>query len=241
MIEQLSLFGDYTHERRFCNKYWIEPCPYPLAMELVVKNHYMHRVCPCSKAFKLTDGDELVGVVTYGVPCSSTLLRGICGDEEMHNVYKLNRLWVRDDVPKNGESFLVGNTLKRLDKEIIVSFSDTSVGHVGYIYQASNFLYLGMSADFVDVRVKGYEGQHHATFGHGLTKEQLIEKFGEENVYLVERPKKHRYVYFNASKRRRKELLGKLRYPILPYPKGDTVRHERGEEYGIYKKDDGEK
>lgn len=235
MFEQLSLFGDYTHERRFADKYWIEPCAYNLAMELVVRNHYMHRVCPCSKAFKLTDGDEIVGVVTYGVPCSSTLLRGICGDEEMHNIYELNRLWVRDDVPRNGESFLVGNTLKRLDKEIIVSFSDTSVGHVGYIYQASNFLYLGMSADFVDVRVKGYEGQHHATFAHGMTKEQIIEKFGAENVYLVERPKKHRYVYFNASKKRRKELTEKLRYPILPYPKGDTVRHERDEKYGIYK------
>lgn len=27
----------------------------------------------------------------------------------MHNVYELNRLWVADDVPKNGESFLISH------------------------------------------------------------------------------------------------------------------------------------
>ena len=92
-------------------------------MSIVIEFHYMHRKCPCSRAYGLlnTKG-EIKGVVTYGVPCSSTLLKGICGEEEMHNVYELNRLWVADDVPKNGESFLISNSMKDLDKEIIVSF-----------------------------------------------------------------------------------------------------------------------
>ena len=34
-----------------------------------------------------------------------------------------------------------------------------------------------------------------------------------------ERPRKHRYVFFNTSGKRKKELLGKLRYPIHAYPK----------------------
>lgn len=202
-------------------------------METVIAYHYMHRKCPCSRAYGLIANDgSLKGVVTYGVPCSSTLLKGICGEEEMHNVYELNRLWVAEDVPKNGESFLVGNSIKDLDKEIIVSFSDTSVGHVGYIYQATNFLYCGLSARFRDVRVKGKEGQHIASFAHGMTNEQVIEKYGAENVYFVERPRKHRYVYFNASPKRKKELLKKLKYKVCEYPKGDSTRHEVSETYG---------
>jgi len=64
------------------------------------------------------------------------------------------------------------------------------------------------------------EHQHHATYANGLTNQQVIEKFGVDNVYFVDRPRKHRYIYFNASKTRKKELLKKLNYPILPYPKG---------------------
>lgn len=159
------------------------------------------------------------GVITYGVSCSSTLLKGICGEEEMHNVYELNRLWVADDVPKNGESFLISHTLKMLDKEIIVSFADTSQNHIGYVYQATNFLYCGLSAKFRDPKVKGLEHMHHSTYAHGMTMKQVKEKYGEENVYYVDRPRKHRYIYFNADKRRKKELKNKLRYKVQDYPK----------------------
>lgn len=207
--------------------YTVKRIDYKLAMDTVISKHYLHRKCPCSMAFGLFDCDgKLMGVVTYGVPASSTLLKGICGVEEMHNVYELNRLWVDDRVPKNGESFLVGNSLKQLDKEIIVSFADTSKGHVGYVYQATNFLYCGLSARFRDPKVKGMENMHHATYAHGMTMAQVKEKYGAENVYYVERPRKHRYIYFNASKKRRRQLMKLLRYKVLPYPKGDTHRAE---------------
>jgi hypothetical protein len=202
-------------------QYDIEKISYEVAMDIVVANHYLHRKCPVSQAFGLVDKRDrrVVGVVTYGVSPSSTLLKGICGPEEMYNVYELNRLWVEDSVPKNGESYLVGNTMKLLDREIIVSFADTSQGHVGYIYQASNFIYTGLSAKFKDPKVKGRENQHHATYANGLTNQQVIDKFGAENVYFVERPRKHRYIFFNCSKTRRKELLKKLRYKVIEYPK----------------------
>lgn len=127
-------------------------------------------------------------------------------------------MWVDDSVPKNGESFLIGNTINKLDREIIVSFADTSHEHVGYVYQATNFYYCGLSAKFKDPKVKGLENQHHATYAHGMTNKQMIEKYGDD-VYFVERPRKHRYIYFNAKKNRKKELVSKLRYKVLPYPK----------------------
>lgn len=206
--------------------YDVRPIDYQTAMDTVVKNHYLHRRCPCSMAFGLFKGDDLMGVVTYGVPCSSTLLKGICGEDEMHNVYELNRLWIHPDVPKNAASYFVSRTLRQLDKEIIVSFADTSVGHVGYVYQASNFIYCGLSAKFKDPKVRGMEHMHHATYAHGMTMAQVREKYGDENVYYVERPRKHRYVYFNASKKRKKALRKKLRYKVLPYPKGETHKAE---------------
>ena len=209
--------------------YFIKQIDYRTAMNVVIKNHYLHRTAPCSIAFglferqdimsDLFDSDKLLGVITYGVSCSSTLLKGICGEEEKGNVYELTRLWIEDSTPKNTESYFIGNTLKMLDKEIVVSFAEIQQGHVGTVYQATNFLYCGLSAKFKDPKVKGLEHQHHATYAHGMTMEQVKQKYGEENVYYVDRPRKHRYIYFNADKRRKKQLLKLLRYEIKPYPK----------------------
>lgn len=201
--------------------YEIKILSYQEAMAIVVEKHYLHRKCPVSRAyglFKISSG-ECVGVVTYGVSPSSTLLKGICGPEEAKNVYELNRLWVSDEVPKNGESFLIANTMCLLDREIVVSFADTSQGHLGVVYQASNFIYTGLSSKFKDPKVKGKENMHHATYAHGMTNAQVIEKFGAENVIFVERPRKHRYIYFNCDKRKKRELLSKLRYKVTEYPK----------------------
>lgn len=207
--------------------YEIKRLDYATAMHIVVDRHYLHRKCPCSRAYGLCDEDNLiVGVVTYGVPCSSTLLKGICGEDEAHNVYELNRLWIHEDMPRNTASYLVGRSLHLLDKEIIVSFADTSVGHIGYVYQATNFLYCGLSAKFLDPKVKGLENMHHATYAHGMTMQQVKDAYGPENVYYVERPRKHRYVYFNAPKKRRKALRRKLLYQVEPYPKGSTQHAE---------------
>jgi hypothetical protein len=205
--------------------YDIERLQYGYAMEIIVANHYLHRKAPCTWAFGLIEKStlECLGVVIYGVSASSTLLKGICGPEESSNVYELTRLWVDDSVAKNGESFLIGNTLRLLDKEIIVSFADSSQNHLGIVYQATNFFYTGLSAKFKDPKIKGLEHQHHATYANGLTNKQVIEKYGAENVYFEERPRKHRYIFFNANKTRKKQLLKKLRYEILPYPKANDA------------------
>ena len=201
------------------NQATIKPISYALAMEIVVEKHYLHRTAPVSHAFGLFFPNQIepLGVVTYGVSPSSTLLRGICGDDEATNVYELNRLWVDDRLVKNAESFLVGRSMKFLDREIIVSFADTAQKHSGTIYQACNFYYTGLSAKFKDPKIQGIEG-HHATYAHGMTNEEVVEKFGNK-VTFIERSRKHRYIFFNAKCKRKQELLNKLRYPILPYPK----------------------
>ena len=213
--------------------YLIKKITYQDAMEIVVNKHYMGRKGPCSHAFGLfergtsheqldlfdNNKDKLIGVITYGVSASSTLLRGVCGEEEAKNVYELTRLWIEDSTPKNAESFFIGNTIKTLDREVIVSFSEITQGHVGTVYQASNFFYCGLSAKFRDPKVKGLEHKHHTSYAHGMNMAQVREKYGAENVYYVDRPRKHRYVFFNAKKKRRKELIGKLNYKIEPYPK----------------------
>jgi hypothetical protein len=181
--------------------------------------HYAKRIPSISYAYGLIRDGELVGVVTYGTPPSSTLCRGICGDRYQKQVLELNRLILKDNLP-NEASRLVGGSLRLLPTPtIVVSFADNAQAHTGYVYQATNFLYTGLSSRFLDPKVKGLEHQHHATYARGLTNAQVIEKYGAENVYFEERSRKHRYVIFLGTKTERKQIAKDLKYAILPYPK----------------------
>jgi hypothetical protein len=199
--------------------YTVEVINYKMAMDMVVENHYLHRKAPCSFAFGLfcNDSKEMVGVITYGTPSSAPLRRGICGDDEKTNVIELTRLWVKDGTPKNTESFFIGNTINKVDKEIIVSYAEIQQGHVGTVYQATNWIYTGLSAKRGNWTIEGVE-KHCQTIADKYTAVSIREKYGDK-FSIVDRPRKHRYVYFNCGSKRKRVLLGKLKYPVLPYPK----------------------
>ena len=187
------------------------------AQNIVIKNHYLHRKAPCSFAFGLFVDDNLVGVVMYGTPSSSTLRKGICGIQEKDNVIELTRLWIDDKIGKNAESYLIGNTIKKVNKEIVVSFSEIEQGHIGIVYQACSFFYTGLSAKRTNWTIDGIN-KHCQTIADKYTAKEIREKFGDR-FKIVPRPRKHRYIFINAKKKRRKKLLSKLLYPILPYPR----------------------
>ena len=221
------------------NDYTVESIETSAALSIVIEKHYLHRVAPCSKAFGIFErggffGGTLMGVVCYGVPAYNPILKSICGEEEMNNVYELTRLWIDDSVPKNGESFLISNSLKLLDKEIIVSYADSSYDHLGIVYQSSNWHFIGLTKPTKDIRIRGMN-LHPASVtdkfrGHKNRTEKLIEMFGKDNIYKDDRTIKYRYVTFSTNKRRRKELMRKLTYPILPYPKENNVKSKSIEE-----------
>lgn len=200
------------------DKYDIRRIDYKTAIEIVIKNHYLHRQAPCSFAFGLFETNNIIGVIIYGTPSSAPLRRGICGEAEKNNVIELTRLWIQDDTPKNTESYFIGNTIKLVNKEIIVSYAEIQQGHIGIIYQATNWIYTGLSAKRTNWVIEGVD-KHCQTIADKYTAKELREKYGNR-FKLVERPRKHRYVYFNTTnKARKKELLNKLNYKIQPYPK----------------------
>jgi hypothetical protein len=156
-----------------------------LARLAVIEKHYLHRPCPISWAWGIVVEGRLKGVLTVGRPCSRTVCEGVCGKERSADVYELNRLWLDEGLPCNSESQFIGWCLRELGKThrnvILVSYADTKPsegaadGHVGYVYQATNWIYTGTSTPFADK-------------AHGQ---------------VIERSTKHRYVYFanNADKK----------------------------------------
>lgn len=179
----------------------------------LLEKHYAKRMCPISYAFGLYEDNNLVGVVTYGVPASPFLCMGVCGEEHKDIVLELNRLCLNDGI-KNGASFLVGKSLQMLPKPtIVVSYADTSMNHIGYIYQASNFIFTGTTKERTDMA--GEDGKH-SRHNLGISENR------------INRSAKHRYIYFVGNKYQKRALMNKLNYSIEPYPKGDSKRYNSG-------------
>jgi len=193
----------------------------------LLEKHYAKRIPQIMHAFGLYVDGVLKGVVTYGIPASPALCMGICGKEYSDKVLELNRLCLMEN-NKNESSFLVSNSIKLLPKPtIVVSYADTSQGHVGYVYQATNFLYTGLSANRVDWTIKGMEHKHSKTISDGMTLESIKEKYGDD-FYYTERSRKHRYIFFHGSKTDKKIMRKLLKYNIEPYPKGDSQKYDAG-------------
>lgn len=211
------------------DKYIVMPIDKYLCKEWCLKKHYAKRLPPIEYAFGLFDDNGFTqGIVTYGTPVSNTL-RNLWNGE--YKLMELNRLVINEGLEKNVLSFLVSQSLSQLPKPmVIVSYADTSQNHHGYIYQATNWVYTGLSVPFKDYYVKGMEHLHNGTImdmsrGQENRVDWLRQKFGE-NLIMIERPRKHRYFYFIGTKKQSKDMKNKLPYESLPYPKGDNKRYD---------------
>jgi len=198
-------------------KYKILPIKHQDTKGWILKKHYAKRMPSISYAFGLYAEDSLVGVCTYGKPASNALCEGVCGKINRNLVYELNRLCVNEGLRKNTLSYFVSQTFKMLPLPLIlISYADTSQNHHGYIYQATNWFYTGLSAKRTERYDPNNPNKHSKT---------VTERMSYKNLSVRNRPQKHRYIMFLGSRRMRKSLFGQLKYKTYPYPKGDNKRY----------------
>ena len=109
---------------------------------------------------------------------------------------------------------MVSHSLKMLpNRTFVVSYADTAWTHVGYVYQACNFLYTGLTASRTDV--------FQPTGKHSRHQEQ------EDKNIRQTRSRKHRYIYLVGDRRTRKDMRKKLKYKVYDrYPKGNEIHYD---------------
>jgi len=205
------------------NNYKVLQISYDQTKPFILDIHYAKRMPSITYSFGLYLENELVGVVTYGSPASQSLCKGIAGSEYKKIVLELNRLVLKNNI-KNEASYLVGNSFKLLPKpSIIVSYADTNQNHSGYIYQATNFIYTGLSDKRTEWRMKN-NNKHSKTICEQYTLEER--KNNPDKFEVINRPRKHRYIYFIGNKKDKKQILKQLKYPVMKYPKFQNTNYK---------------
>lgn len=154
------------------------------ASDWMIRRHYLGKwpgVCVCTLG--MMDRLRVVGMVVFALPPLQTNTR--YGGE----TWELARLWIDDAVPKNGESWLIGQAVKHVrkhhtDVHMLVSYADPSRGHSGTIYRASNWLDDGMTSP------------SHVDYSDGVRK---YSRYGHVPdgvpVFTIPRISKHRFTY----------------------------------------------
>ena len=193
----------------------------------LLNKHYSKRMCSITYAFGLfNDKNILVGVVTFGMPPSSTLAESVCGSDLKEYVLELNRLVVNDGLPKNTLSFFVANAIKKIpNNKIVVSFADANMNHNGYIYQATNFIYTGVSSNTTKLIDKYGEEFHFRNIGH---KQKSLKK----EINLIDR------IVLNLSddllKEEYRTILDKNKFTGHCYVASETYYHLSSDNLKVY-------
>ena len=196
----------------------VRPIPLAMAKELLVREHYL-RSFPGGThlAFGVFSEQRLLGALSLGAgpAMAYALVDGACSQDCL----ALTRLWLSDELPANSESKVIAFTLRSLKRhtqlKFLITYADPTQGHVGTVYQASNWLYTGLSQATPLYDIGDGKLYHSRTLSqiYGTHSLKYLRNHGVQARLVPQQPK-HRYIYFLDRSWR-----ARLKVPVLPYPK----------------------
>lgn len=208
------------------------------ALHMIQQYHYSNTLPKLNKHFLgFFLKDELVGVVTlgWGTRPRHTIQR-IFPSLDTKDYLEIGRMCMTDEMPRNSESQMLSQLVKWMkvnlpEIKVLFTWADGMLGKVGYVYQASNFIYAGCSGgemylkDGVKLHVRQMksflvpEGKKDSRITVRPTLEQM-RKYGIQHF----KGKQYRYLLFLCSKREKKRLLEECLSDLaLPRPKDDEL------------------
>lgn len=135
--------------------------------------------------------------------------------------------------PKNTASYFINKTLDWLKTntkyKVVTATVDSSAGEIGVIYQALNWIYVGLFGGNLTKSGKeriryGYKigdkiyNQRHIREKIGTAKNEIVLKHFPD-VQIINLGRKKRYFQFIGTKLENKELIKAIQDIIKPYPK----------------------
>lgn len=206
------------------------------AAAFVTKHHYtknISRSVVLSLALMYKE-KYIVGVCSFGIPISESVRSWPFGEEHKDVVVELHRLamlrkkdWKAR--PPHILSWFVSRCLKTLVKEkehirCVVSFADSTQGHLGIIYRALNAYYFGL----VTRRSKALKDENEKIKSSRSSGKQVTYKqIKEKGLEVVQREKKYKYLWIIGPDRREvKKWRKMLKHKRCMWVKRPTTKHK---------------
>ena len=199
------------------NNYRIERVNKSTCAEFLLKHHYLSRQgygFRSGRNYGLFEGTKLIGVAIFHTVSAWQTVKGCFGleNKEQEGFWELGRLAMDPECNvMNLTSWFLAKARKLFRKEVrpraIITYADADYHH-GYIYQACNYTYHGLTAAKSDYWVKQEDGSFRKC-GRGSP-----DLPGEWRP----RSRKHRYLKVYDKKLH-------TQWPVCPYPKGNNTEY----------------
>lgn len=165
-----------------------------LARELILMNHYTRSVPSGKSWYHVHDG----AVVVFSLPPNMNISRWLLGEGEDNAVLELSRLWAPDGHQPNLLTQAIAASVRALRPhwgpsiKALISYADPNVGHLGGIYRAASWVYLGRCEESRHYRDAAGNVVARRKFhsGRNFLRKAEIEALG---FYEVKLPGKHRF------------------------------------------------
>jgi len=197
------------------------PVSNTVAGKLIKENHYLHSYPASTRiALGVFLDNCLEGAVSLGVgpAMAYRVMKGAGRDDCL----ALTRFWLSGSLPSNGASRVLGilaRTLKQnTSLKFLVTYADPMNGHVGTIYQAAGWIYIGQSASVPVYEVAGKKF-HARSFAHTFGSHSLS-YFREKGIDIKIIPQQPKFRYLKVLDA---DLANHLTVPVLPYPKKEDM------------------
>jgi len=151
-----------------------------------------------SVCFAMLINDKLVGGSVIGKPRH---------ESKYKNCIDIRRMACLDESPYNSESWFLGSIIKYLlantDYDSVLSYSDLTVGHIGTIYKATNFIESGRTSPTKYIEWKG-KTYHMRSLTIDRPYSYEMRKAVKDGTALIKTGKPKIIWLYDLSKRRRK-------------------------------------
>ena len=126
----------------------VQPLPFTIAKTILERHHYLHSLPGGTMlAFGAFLNIRLLGAITFGAGPQNAF--SLVEAAKAADCLTLTRLWLSDELPANSESRFMAIAIRAIKKftrvKFLVTYADPSQGHLGTIYQATGWLYTGLS------------------------------------------------------------------------------------------------
>ncbi len=160
------------------------------------------------KAYGIFWDGNCGGVVVFGAVSPPNVAPSIIPEPFASKVIQLGRGACVHWAHPNSASKLISFALREIEKEgwrIVVAFSDPDAGEIGTVYQASNWIYCGLTSKRPDYFLPNGK--------------RMVGHFQVDGLSRGERTRKGRYIYVLGSKSERRAIKRELNWKSETYPK----------------------
>lgn len=144
----------FTYANRLRKEdYEVRDADFSEARAFIAEHHYARggsNTCVYCHGLFAKGGTELLGVAWW-LPPTRVAAESV-NKAQWQKVLSLTRLAIVPGCPKNAASFLLARSVKRIQADgrfvSLVTYADESQGHLGGIYKASNWTYVGRTGPY---------------------------------------------------------------------------------------------